>query len=350
MNARKLGLWAVLVGGTLLCCCAKRASYPPNPWASLAARYASWEPTTNAIPAVPNRKLAIEHLETSLRLWKEAAYPAYIYTRARQLGEAEVEITAYQVTEGRVTQRTLVRLDPEEFSSSAMNNLAHRTSVWHETEPSLGTHEGGFPAMTMEQLYESCRRDVLASHLELPVRMHFDMAGFLQHCGFAPQDCDDCGAVSVQSLAESDMPAAYDLRRNLCTNYDGLASTRHSPSWPHGCGSCRCESGAEFPHPRQPRREPRSQSDGSRGLSDICDIDPAACCSTRPPDGPWGNWGQWQCMTLLMADCDGPPSPPPIRAPICVGKATPTESKTVAHARCARAESEAWATVRRAAP
>ena len=41
--------------------------------------------------------------------------------------------------------------------------------------------------------------------------------------------------------------------------------------------------------------------------------------------------------------------PPPIRAPICVGKATPTEANTVAHARCVRAESDAWAAVRRSA-
>jgi|GEM_PF-6387591 len=362
MNARDLGLWGLLAGCALLCRCTKRASHPPNPWASLDARYASWEPTTNAIPAVRNRKLAIEYFETSLHLWKESAYSAYIYTRARQLGERELEITAYQVTEGRVTQRTLVRLDPQQLSSSEMNNLVHRTTVWHESEGSLGSHEGGFPTMTMAQLYASCRRDVLATHPELPVRMHFDMSGFLQHCGFAPQDCDDCAAVSVQSVAKSDMPAAFDLRRNLCTNYDGLASTRQGPSWTYGCELCRCESGAEFPQPRQPpgqsvqvhsvlanENEELSSpaSERSSGLGNICDVDPAAC-PHKPPDGAWGNWGEWQCMTLLMADCDGPAVPPPIRAPICVGKATPSESNTVAHARCARAESAAWAAVRRA--
>jgi len=176
--------------------------------------------------------------------------------------------------------------------------------------------------------------------------MHFDMAGFLQHCGFAAQDCDDCAAVSVQSVAKSELRAAFDLRRNLCTNYDGLVSTRHSPSWSYGCERCSCESGAESPHPRQPRRQPPPASDDSSGLEDICDVDPAAC-PAKPADGPWGNWGDWQCMTSLVADCVDPPPPPPIRAPICVGKATPTELNTVAHARCVRAESDAWAALRR---
>ena len=349
MRSQTLRLLGMLAWGTLLCCASRQPSVK-NPWAPLNARYVSWQPTTDAVPAVHNRGRALEYLAASLELWKKAAYPAYIYSRVRQGGEHEVELTAYQVTEGRVTQRTLVRLNPEELTSSAMNNLAHRTSVWHETERSLGTHEGGFPPMTMEQLYESCRRDVLATHPELPVRMHFDMAGFLQHCGFTPKDCDDCAAVSVQSVAKSDMPASFDLRRNLCTNFDGFASTRNGPSWHYGCDSCRCEPGAEFPEPRKPRRKRPPASEGSSGLQDICDIDPAACpASTKSPDGPWGSWGQWQCMTSLVADCEGPAIPPPIRAPICVGKATPTESNEVAHLRCARAESSARAAVQRAA-
>lgn len=342
MKVQRLCLLGILLWGALLCRCASRQPSFQNPWAQLDARYVSWEPTTDAVPAVQNRKLALEYLEVSLQLWKKAAFREYMYTRAHQLGERELEITAYQVTEGRVTQRTLVRLNPQEFTRSEFNNLAHRTSVWHETERSVGTHEGGFPSLTIEQLYESCRRDVLAVHPELPVRMHFDMAGFLQHCGFAPRDCDDCAAVSVQSVAKSYMPASYDLRRNLCTDFDGFASTRHSPSWSYGCSRCWCEVGFEFPQPRKPRRPPPSEGSG---LGDICDIDPAACPDPTP-DGPWGTWGRWSCLTSLVADCEDPPIPPPIRAPICVGKATPTEPSEISHSRCARAESEGRAAYR----
>ena len=205
--------------------------------------------------------------------------------------------------------------------------------------------------MTIDQLYASCRRDVLATHPALPVRMHFDRVGFLQHCGFALQDCDDCAAVSIQSVAKSDTPADRDLRRNLCINYDGFAFARNDASWSFGCGRCTCEPGAEFPRQKPASREPPPEDTAdarSSGLADICDIDPAACPSA-PPDGPWGSWGSWSCMTLLMADCEAPPSPPSVRAPICVGKATPTESNAVAGKRCRRAEAEGWAALQQVA-
>src|SRR6188768_2021347 len=302
MRIRTLCLLAILAWGTLLCCASRQPTLK-NPWAPLDARYVSWEPTTDAVPAVRNRSQAIEYLDTSLRLWKKAAYSAYIYTRVRQRGERELEITAFQVADGRVTQRTFVRLNPQELTSDVANNLAHRTSVWHESEGSLGTHEGGFPTLTMDQLYESCRREVLATRPDLPVRMHFDMAGLLQHCGFAPRDCDDCATVSVQSVASSDKPATFDLRRNLCTDFDGFASTRNSASWQDGCSWCTCEAGEEFQPPGKPRPK-RPPLIGGSGLPDICDVDPAACpLSSQPPDGPWGHWGTWYCLSSLDIEC-----------------------------------------------
>ena len=86
MRIQTLCLLGMLAWGTLFCCASRQPSVK-NPWAPLDARYASWEPTTDAVPAVRNRELALEYLDASLQLWKKAGYPAYIYSRVRQLGE-----------------------------------------------------------------------------------------------------------------------------------------------------------------------------------------------------------------------------------------------------------------------
>lgn len=371
MSVTKVCVLGLAVSCALLPHCASRSAHVKSPWASLDARYVSWEPTTTAVPAVDDRKRAREYLETSLRLWKEAAYPSYVYTRARQLGNRELELTAFQVIDGRVAQRTLVRLDPEELTSSAFNVLVKRTSLWHETGHSVGAHEGGFPVATLDQLYERCRREVLATHPELRVRMHFDMRGFLQACGFATEDCDDCATVSVQTVAKEDRPSSRDLRRDLCVDYDGLTTTSSgTPNWGGGCLVCSCWSGRERPEPEpkaKPKPKPEPPPDpgaaeelcridpsacadhpylGER-LEDICEIDPSACPKQPPPDGPWGYWGFWMCKTLLSADCGGR-AMPTVRAPICVGKATPTESRQEARARCEGMEMRAWSAAQRA--
>jgi hypothetical protein len=320
------------------------------------ARYASWEPTSKAIPALRDRALAEAYLARSLRLWRDAAYGSYFYARIRQISERDAEATAFAVTDGRVTQRALLRLDPERLKSSPQKTKDVVRDEFVEAEAALGTHARGFPALTIDELYERCRREVLASHREVPVRMHFDRRGFLQYCGYASEDSSDCPSVSVQVLARRTRAPGGDLRRDLCVDYDGLAFTGTSPDWNAGCLVCRCQRGAEPPPPPVPMREPEDVglfeaggllSDGgvpaAGELADICRIDPKACPAAAPPDGPWGSFGGLACMHLLTADCGGGAFPPDRRAPTCVGKVAPDEPLKDALARCQELERTAKA-------
>jgi len=65
---------------------------------------------------------------------------------------------------------------------------------WTETGDQLGSHDGGFPAVTLDRLYDQCGDDVLSLDPgENDIYFELDDRGFLKDCYDVPHACEeDC--------------------------------------------------------------------------------------------------------------------------------------------------------------
>ncbi|HXK19645.1 MAG TPA: hypothetical protein VNG33_17665, partial [Polyangiaceae bacterium] len=133
------------------------------------AKYPSWEPTTGIVPVVTDRRLALADLEVSRRLWLDRAWHEYSYVRARQTSHDEVEFTLVVVRGSTVVERALLTLEPD--ASGLGDRLSGRFGraprlQWWEHGHEIGRHDGGAPALTLDQLYDVCRDHVLSVQQE----------------------------------------------------------------------------------------------------------------------------------------------------------------------------------------
>lgn len=276
--------WALVLAAALVGC------------ATMSAKYPSWEPTTGAVPAVADRKVALADLQVSRNLWLGRAWRDYSYVRARQASQDNVEFTLIVVRSASVTERSL-------FTSKLdVNGLGDRMSgkfgqaprlLWRERGSEVGRHADGAPAHTVDELYDLCRDRVLSVRETSAPRLSFHRDGMLQHCGFLRQDCGDCASASVQALSNvtpQPWQAPSDL---LCTDRYGLFLPGQDPLTSVGCEVCSCVAN----NSADPNAPPNEE-----GMGDICKLDPAACPrGGLPPDR-----ANWFCKHLLSADgCGG---------------------------------------------
>jgi hypothetical protein len=277
-------LWALVLAAAVAAC------------TSVSAEYPSWEPTADSVPVVRDRKLALADLEVSRKLWWDRGWKDYSYVRARQTSHDEVEFTLVVVRNDRVTERSLLT------SKTDANGLGDRLSgklgqapkqQWSEGEREIGRHAAGAPALMLDELYDLCRDRVLSLRSEHLPRLSFHHDGLLQHCGFLNDDCDDCAAASLQTVAHV-TPKPWQVPHDLlCTDRYGLFLHDQEPLTSFGCEMCSCRANA-LSDPRRDRER--------EGLADICKIDPAAC--PRAELSP--SRATWICKYLLTGDgCGG---------------------------------------------
>ena len=269
---------------------------------STSAKYPSWEPTTSTVPVVTDRKLALADLEASRQLWLKLAWHEYTYVRARQNSNDELEFTFIVVRGKAVVERAFLtsKADPSELGDRMSGRVGRAPRLhWREQGHDIGRHEGGAPALTVDQLYDVCRDHVLSVQQEHLPRLSFHDDGLLQHCGFLTTDCEDCAVASVQTLSAitpKPWQAPADL---LCTDRYGLVLAYRAPVTAFGCEICTCmANNASDPNRKLQQEEADEYGQGS-GLPNICDIDPAACPArgAAPPDH-----ASWSCHFVLDAD------------------------------------------------
>jgi hypothetical protein len=96
---------------------------------------------------------------------------AYHYTHFHSSSTGTLTVTKVEIVADRPTAR---RLEP----------TGPGASTWSETGAEVGTHTEGWPALTMEQVYDACARDVLSLDPDQYTRtVEADARGVLQHCG-----------------------------------------------------------------------------------------------------------------------------------------------------------------------
>ena len=146
-----------------------------------------------------NDELAQE-LETSSDTWQALASDApagYGYTRQFESFAGFGFITSFEVVSDQVTMRSYEAYDVDEFGDRVT------TDTWTETGSELGSHEVGHPLLTIDQIYEQCRDDVLTRDpSENTLILSFHENGILRTCHYVPNDClDDCSfGVDIASL------------------------------------------------------------------------------------------------------------------------------------------------------
>ncbi len=277
------------------------------------ATYPAWEPTSPVVPRVQNRQRALAALEASRKAWLERGYdrapvpraelerpswlrPGYTYVRALQVDDDEVRFTLLVVESGRVVERSLLSSRPD--ASGLGDRLGAElgsvpTLHWREALRDVGRHEEGAPPLTVDELYDLCRDQVLGAHPELTPRLSFQRNGLLQHCGFLSDECPECPSASISSVGRT-LPQPWQEPQDLvCNDRPGLVVAGDSP-WAGGaCEMCEC-----LARNRSDPNAPRQVG----GLADICAIDPRACPEPHPKPPAMGNWS---CKWLLSADCSG---------------------------------------------
>lgn len=222
----------------------------------LEARHPNWEPTSERVPQVSQRELALTRLNVSRLLWaqaKEGDQGAYVYVRANQVSRELVRFTMIGVEADSVRLRVLMegRLADVDAWPDRMElrhaSLAKRppfpTVVWHERDASIASHADGAPAYSIDELYDLCEKRVLGTHPDLPVRLCFHRQnGVLAHCGFVATDCPSCLAVSIQSVARRPpVPKLSPVspERYMCWDASGLWVAEDTTAMPaHRCRLC----------------------------------------------------------------------------------------------------------------
>lgn len=139
-----------------------------------------------------------ERLAESLSAWMElkaADDGTYQYSRSNSSFSGYRNRTTFLVENDVVVRRSFEETDPDGAVSDS----------FVEEGAEVGSNEGtgADPALTIEELYEICRDEVLTQDPErniIELRLRDD--GILEYCFYVPRDCaDDCAeGVEIENL------------------------------------------------------------------------------------------------------------------------------------------------------
>ncbi len=117
---------------------------------------------------------------------------AYLYRVEKVSGDGSGELTSLTVAEGAVIQRVFKRYDDLDFRMGL-------TAEWAEEQSSVGAHDEGAAALTVDDLYDTCQDSVLNKGEDFDIVFEVDARGLLKTCTYRPAGCatDDC-ALGIQ--------------------------------------------------------------------------------------------------------------------------------------------------------
>lgn len=150
--------------------------------------------------AEPHPEPEHEGLAESLATWEDVREDfddSYTYVRWTEYWPGRRLETSIVVSSGTVIERSHLETQDGET-----------VEAWSEYGADVGTAETGFPAVTLDALYEQCADEVLprvGGTIELTFRTFGD--GLLMDCYTADSSVDDGGVDGVQLLSiEVDQP------------------------------------------------------------------------------------------------------------------------------------------------
>jgi len=136
----------------------------------------------------------LNEYQASLNTWNNIKPSTYTYVQYIEPSLVEVDITTtIAVTDGKVVKRAYHYDDGETVTD------------WVEDTPEeIGSHEEGFPALTLDQVYSQCVENVLVYDAVLLYIVNFKTFsnGLIKECSFYPANASDgpLGGVTLSKI------------------------------------------------------------------------------------------------------------------------------------------------------
>ena len=151
-------------------------------------------------PALLANSGKVSQLNESRGTWeaqRDAHQGSYTYSTYFQSWTGYRSNTTVVVDDNTVVERS--------FSSSFPNEQGTIVEEsWQETTPeTLGEHQEGAPAKTIDALYTDCAENVLSQSPQMnDIFLEFRSDGILERCTYVPNNCaDDCEeGIRIDSL------------------------------------------------------------------------------------------------------------------------------------------------------
>ena len=139
---------------------------------------------TKSLPFLPE-------FQESLNTWKKLDPATYTYSSSFNSWTGYGQSTEVKVSQHKVVQRKFESWEQYITPTSLTRTL---DSWVEDTQENIGTHKQGFPAETMEQIYQRCLDEVLTKNTEdTDIFFDVDSKGVLKQCQYYPHFCsDDC--------------------------------------------------------------------------------------------------------------------------------------------------------------
>ncbi len=130
--------------------------------------------------------------EASYRSWtdfKQSSQNSYRYMVSFGSWTGAGSETTITVTNGKITGRSFVAKTYEDPQS----NVITIVKEWTEDESSINTHGEGYPAMTLDEVYQKAKTDWLLKRKDVTTYFETNNGGMISSCGYTPKNCiDDC--------------------------------------------------------------------------------------------------------------------------------------------------------------
>lgn len=131
--------------------------------------------------------------------FKRSSGNSYVYVTTTSSWTGYSSKTTITVNSGKVIRRAFL----SQFYSEKVPEQNGIKENWVEEQNELGTHESGFRAITLDAVYEMCRKDFLTVDPNAnEVIFRAQNAGMISVCGYIPHGCaDDCfQGVTIESI------------------------------------------------------------------------------------------------------------------------------------------------------
>lgn len=140
--------------------------------------------------------------EKSFKAWtdfKAASNNSYSYTTATVSWTGYSTETTINVLNGKVVGRSYVAKGRKDDQSTLV-----LLEQWEEDINTLDTHENGSPLLTLDQIYELAKNDLLLKRADASTSFEAKNSGLISAAGYVPEGCqDDCFVgIKIKSISK----------------------------------------------------------------------------------------------------------------------------------------------------
>lgn len=136
-----------------------------------------------------SKKNEFDNSYEKFQAFKKSSANSYSYVAASGSVFGVSSSTTILVVNGNATTRSYKR-----YQISGNNGATTLVTSWTETGSSLGSHNEGYEALTLDQVYDKAKNVWLKADKKAnDIYFEVDTQGLISSCGYVPKGCqDDC--------------------------------------------------------------------------------------------------------------------------------------------------------------